>query len=193
MKLNLEGKRIVLASNSPRRKELLERLGLSFEVVVKHTAEIHPDGTMPHEIPSFLAKHKADAVQAAVGAEPIVIAADTIVIQEGRIFEKPEDRAGAIEMLQQLSGRQHTVVTGVCILHGSKELRFSDTTQVFFNELSLDEIEYYVDNYKPYDKAGSYACQEWIGAVAIHRFEGDFFNVVGLPVNKVYQGLKSFI
>jgi septum formation protein len=193
MKLNTNSKRIVLASNSPRRKELLEKLGLTFEVVVKHTEEIHPANTLPEDIPLILARHKAGAVVSVVGVEPIVIAADTIVIQQGKIFEKPTDRNDAIQMLQQLSGKPHTVVTGVCILHGDKEVAFSDTTEVFFNELSLDEIEYYVDNYKPYDKAGSYACQEWIGAVAIKCFEGDFFNVVGLPINKVYAALKNIV
>jgi len=184
--------KIILASNSPRRKELMKMAGFEFVVDSKNVDEAHPRGLAAELIPAFLAKKKAHAFIDDISERVIVIGADTIVILNGQIFEKPNNREQAIEMLSALSGQMHEVVTGVCILSKQKEVVFSDTTKVYFNKLTNEEIEFYVDNYKPFDKAGSYACQEWIGAVAINRFEGDYFNVVGLPINRVYQELKKF-
>ncbi|MDB5282231.1 MAG: septum formation inhibitor Maf [Bacteroidota bacterium] len=185
-------KKIILASKSPRRFELMKMAGLEFIVDSKNVEEIHPVGIPVELIPEYLAKKKVDAYINDIDDNTVVIGADTVVILEGIIFEKPENREHAIEMLLALSGKMHQVVTGVCTLSKQKEVAFSETTKVYFNELSREEIEFYVDGYKPYDKAGSYACQEWIGAVGIKRFEGDYFNVVGLPINRVYSELKKF-
>jgi septum formation protein len=185
-------KRIILASKSPRRYELMKMAGFDFEVQSKNVDETHPQGVVAELIPSFLAKKKAHAFKGEIAEDVIVIGADTIVILEGKIYEKPDDREHAIAMLRALSGKMHTVITGVCILSSSKEVLFDESTHVYFNEFTDAEIEYYVDNFKPFDKAGSYACQEWIGAVGIRRFEGDYFNVVGLPINRVYHELKKF-
>ena len=166
--------------------------GIEFVVDSKNVDESHPRGTPIDLIPAFLARKKARAFIDDISEHVIVIGADTVVVLDGKIYEKPLDRQDAINMLLKLSGRMHEVITGVCILSKSKEIVFSETTKVYFNDLTSEEIEYYVDNFKPFDKAGSYACQEWIGAVAIKKFEGDYFNVVGLPVNRVYHELKSF-
>lgn len=183
---------IVLASNSPRRKELLTMAGFEFVVKSKNVEENHPDGMKQEEIPVHLAQKKAKAFLQEIAEDEIIIGADTIVLLNGKIYEKPTDREDAIIMLTALSGQMHEVITGVCILSKQKEILFSETTKVYFNELKNEEIQFYVDKYKPFDKAGSYACQEWIGAVAIKKFEGDYFNVVGLPINRVYQELKNF-
>ena len=185
-------KRIILASKSPRRSELMRMAGFEFEVRSKDVPEDHPADTRAEDIPLFLAKKKASALLPELNDDEIVIGADTIVILNGKIYEKPTDREDAIRMISELCGHTHTVVTGVFIASKGKEVGFSEATKVTFNSLSHDEIAYYVDNYKPYDKAGAYACQEWIGAVAIRKFEGDYFNVVGLPINRVYQELKGF-
>ena len=181
---------IILASNSPRRKDLLSMAGIQFSVQSKNVDENHPDNASLQEIPLLLAQKKAYAFSAEITNEDIVIGADTVVILNNKIYEKPTDRNDAISMLQELCGNTHTVVTGVCIFSKQKEVSFSKSTQVTFNQLTTEEITYYVDNFKPYDKAGSYACQEWIGAVAISKFDGDYFNVVGLPINEVYKVLK---
>ncbi len=181
---------IILASNSPRRKDLLSMAGIQFSVQSKNVDENHPDNASLQEIPLLLAQKKAHAFSAEITNEDIVIGADTVVILNNKIYEKPTDRNDAISMLQELCGNTHTVVTGVCIFSKQKEVSFSKSTQVTFNQLTTEEITYYVDNFKPYDKAGSYACQEWIGAVAISKFDGDYFNVVGLPINEVYKVLK---
>ncbi|MFN8323076.1 MAG: Maf family protein [Chitinophagales bacterium] len=185
-------KKIVLASNSPRRKELMTMAGLDFVVDSKNVDEAHPRDTPIDLIPAFLARKKARAFIDDISDHVIVIGADTVVVLDGKIYEKPVDRQDAVNMLQELSGRMHEVITGVCIISNSKEVVFSETTKVYFNTLTTEEIEYYVDNFKPFDKAGSYACQEWIGAVGIKKFEGDYFNVVGMPINRVYHELKSF-
>ncbi len=184
--------KIILASNSPRRKELMKMAGFEFVVDSKNVGESHPRDLAADLIPAFLAKKKAHAFIDDISDKVIVIGADTIVVLNNRIYEKPNNRNQAIEMLLALSGQMHEVITGVCILTKEKEVVFSEKTKVYFNELTREEIEFYVDAYKPFDKAGSYACQEWIGAVAINRFEGDYFNVVGLPINRVYQELKKF-
>jgi septum formation protein len=185
-------KRIILASKSPRRSELMRMAGFEFEVRSKDVPEDHPADTRAEDIPLFLAQKKASALLPELNDDEVVIGADTIVILNGKIYEKPVDRADAINMISELSGHTHTVVTGVFIASRNKRVGFSEATKVSFNKLSHDEIAFYVDDYKPYDKAGAYACQEWIGAVAIRNFEGDYFNVVGLPINRVYQELKTF-
>lgn len=184
--------KIILASKSPRRADLLAMAGVQFEVKSKDVPEIHPKDVLPDDIPLHLARQKAGAFRTEIGDDELVIGADTVVILGDKIYEKPTDRADAVNMLSALSGKTHRVVTGVCLLSAKEEICFSDTTYVTFNTLSKSEITYYVDKYQPYDKAGSYACQEWIGAVAIQRFEGDYFNVVGLPIHRVYQALKKF-
>jgi septum formation protein len=185
-------KKIILASKSPRRSELMRMAGFEFEVRSKDVPEDHPADTKAEDIPLFLAKKKASALLPEIKDDEVIIGADTIVILNGKIYEKPTDRADAIQMISELCGYTHTVVTGVYIISKHKEIGFSEATKVTFNSLTKEEIAYYVDHYKPYDKAGAYACQEWIGAVAIKRFDGDYFNVVGLPINRVYKELKDF-
>ena len=183
---------IILASNSPRRKELMMMAGFDFEIITKNVDETHPVGVPAELVPVHLARKKARSLINDITYYDVVIGADTVVILDGKIFEKPIDEKDATKMLTALSGKMHEVVTGVCIYSKENELTFSETTKVYFNELTSEEIKFYVHEYKPFDKAGSYACQEWIGAVAINRFEGDYFNVVGLPINRVYQELKKF-
>jgi septum formation protein len=183
---------IILASKSPRRSELLDMARIPYQIVTADTPEIHPIDTPAHEIPLHLARLKAMAVQPLVGHSDIVIGADTVVILAGKIYEKPTDRADAMSMLRALSGQTHLVVTGVCMRCGEREVAFSETTAVSFNPLTDEMITYYLDHYQPYDKAGSYACQEWIGAVGIRRMEGDYYNVVGLPINRLYRELQVF-
>ena len=184
--------KIILASKSPRRHELMKMAGFEFEVKSKNVEEDHPVGLEVELIPEFLAKKKAHAFIEEIDDNTIVIGADTVVILDGKIYEKPNDREHAIDMLMALSGKMHQVITGVCILSKKKEVAFSEMTKVCFNPFSREEVEFYVDMFEPFDKAGSYACQEWIGAIGIRRFEGDYFNVVGLPVNRVYNELKKF-
>ncbi len=185
-------KHLILASQSPRRYDLMKMAGFEFEVQSKQVEETHPKEVGVYEVPPFLAAKKAKAFREEIGEDTIVIGADTVVILNGIIYEKPNDRLHAIQMLTELSGKMHEVVTGVCIFSKAKEVCFSEITKVYFNPLSAEEIEYYVDHFKPFDKAGSYACQEWIGAVGICKFEGDYFNVVGLPINRLYRELKAF-
>jgi septum formation protein len=170
----------------------MKMAGLEFEVRTKNVEENHPEGVGVYDIPVSLAKKKAKALLSEITDSEVIIGADTVVILNGKIYEKPLDEHHAIAMLGELSGQMHEVVTGVCIISKDKEIAFSETTRVFFNKLSTAQIEYYVKHYRPFDKAGSYACQEWIGAVAINRFEGDYFNVVGLPINRVYRELLQF-
>jgi septum formation protein len=186
----------ILASKSPRRRQLLEWAELDFDVVFVETDERYPDGLAVEAIPVHIAQQKAQAVQLkcklAPGDHfPVIIAADTVVVIDGAIIGKPADREEAVRILMRLSGRTHQVITGVCIL-GKQEISFSDTTDVQFNDLSREQIEYYIHKYQPYDKAGAYGIQEWIGVIGIKRITGDFYNVMGLPVNRVMQALKSF-
>ncbi|MBV8255390.1 MAG: septum formation protein Maf [Chitinophaga sp.] len=186
------GSPVILASQSPRRKQLMEQAGIPFVIKVADTDESFPD-TMPiSEVPVFIARQKAIVIQAISSPEEIVVAADTVVVLDNTIIGKPQDREDAIRILTALSGREHLVITGVVIRRGDKEVAFSKETGVFFNPLTPEQIAYYVDNYKPYDKAGAYAIQEWIGAVAIDRIEGCFYNVMGLPVSRVVEELERF-
>lgn len=184
---------IILASQSPRRKQLLEWAEVPFEIVVKETDETYPAGMKVEEIAIHIARQKAIAVQPVVQPDAIILAADTIVVLKGRIIGKPRNREEAIRILSDLSGNKHVVITGVVIKKENKEIAFADSTDVYFHELTLKQIEFYVDKYKPYDKAGAYAIQEWIGVIGIQSVNGDFYNVMGLPVSRVVRELKKLI
>jgi len=183
--------RIVLASQSPRRKQLLEWAEVPFDVVIKETDELYPADLPAEEVPVYIARNKALAVKEELSHERIILAADTVVVLQDRIIGKPKDRNNAIEILQSLSGQKHQVITGVVILTPEEELSFADITEVWFHELSLEQIIFYIDKYKPYDKAGGYAIQEWIGVTGIRAVKGDFYNVMGLPVSRVVQALAA--
>jgi len=182
---------IILASQSPRRKQLLEWAEVPFEVIVQETDESYPTGLTVEEVAIYIAKNKALAVQKKLQTDIPILAADTIVVLDQRIIGKPKDRNDAIEILSDLSGKKHRVITGVFILHSQKEISFADITEVQFHPLTEAQIEFYVDKYKPYDKAGAYAIQEWIGVIGIESINGDFYNVMGLPVSKVVKAIQN--
>lgn len=182
--------KIILASKSPRRQELLRQMDVDFRIVLKEVDESYPEGLSPTEIALYIAEKKALAFDEEAGDE-IVLTADTIVEIDGKILGKPEDEAHAVEMLQMLSGKVHRVVTGVCLIYKGQINKFYDVSEVFFRKLTNDEIKTYVAKYKPLDKAGAYGIQEWVGITAIERIQGSYTNVVGLPTEKVYQQLKK--
>src|SRR5687768_15020819 len=182
---------LILASSSPRRQYLMKEAGFSFTVEKPDVEEVFPDDLPAEQIARYLASLKAEFFRPTL-REQIVVTADTVVILGKRILNKPNDRTEAIEMLSSLSGRTHTVMTGVCILTKEQEISFDDSTQVTFQDLDQNEIQYYIDQYKPYDKAATYGAQDWIGMVALKKIEGSYFNVMGLPIHKVYQELKTF-
>ncbi len=181
---------IILASQSPRRKQLLEWAEISFEVIVRPTEETYPAGLSVEQIPVYIARQKALAVQNEFGSERVILAADTVVVLGEDIIGKPRDRADAVNILLSLSGKKHQVITGVVIMQAQSEYAFADITEVVFHELTKAQIEFYVDKYQPYDKAGAYAIQEWIGVIGIRSVAGDFYNVMGLPVSRVVQELQ---
>ena len=181
--------KIILASQSPRRKQLMELAELSFDVLIADVDETNPPGMPGEEVPEFLARKKADAVGHLV-QDAIVIAADTVVLLDHHILGKPNDAPHASVILHRLSGRMHKVVTGVCIRKGTQEISFSTTTEVYFRKLSGSQIEHYVTNYRPFDKAGAYAIQEWIGITGIEKINGDYYNVMGLPIGEVIKVLN---
>lgn len=188
--------RVVLASQSPRRKQLLEWAEVPFDVIVRSTDEHFPPGMPIDEIPVHIAREKALAVQRCdeyrlYKSNATIVAADTVVVLENNIIGKPKDREDAIDILSSLSGKKHLVITGVVILHDGEETAFADTTEVWFHPVTTGEIAFYVDKYRPFDKAGAYAIQEWIGVTGIKRINGDFYNVMGLPVSRVVQVLKG--
>jgi septum formation protein len=183
---------IVLASGSPRRRQLLEWAELDFEVLVRETPETWPRGLPAIEVPVHIARNKALAVAPDVPADRIIIAADTVVVLGEEIISKPRDRADAIDILSRLAGQRHEVITGVVLLRGGEEQAFAEQTSVWFHPLGKTEIEVYVDRHRPYDKAGAYGIQEWIGVVGIRRIEGDFYNAMGLPVSRVVQAIKNW-
>jgi septum formation protein len=184
------GAKLILASQSPRRKQLMEMAELEFEVLIADADETNPPGMPGELVPEHLAKIKADAVQHLAKGR-IVIAADTVVLLDHHILGKPKDADHAKEILGQLSGRMHKVVTGVCIQKGDRQISFSTITEVYFRKLSDEQIEHYVKNYKPFDKAGAYAIQEWIGITGIEKINGDYYNVMGLPIGEVVLHLDT--
>lgn len=184
------GNNIILASQSPRRKQLLEQAEITFVVQVADIDETPPTNLPCSQVPEYLAKKKA-AVIAAQHTDAIIIAADTVVILNEKILGKPTDANDAVAILTQLSGNVHYVVSGVCIKTPQQEISFSSTTEVHFKALSQQQIQHYVNQYKPYDKAGAYAIQEWIGMVGIEKIVGDYYNVVGLPINQVVATLAA--
>ena len=189
---NIQQYELILASQSPRRQQLLSDLGLKFSVQSMDIAEDFPPGLGMTEVPVYLAELKANAFQPQLKDNQLVITADTIVWLDGEVMNKPVDYADGFRMLRNLSGKKHQVITGVCLLTKVKKVSFYALTDVWFKELSDEEIAHYLNVYKPYDKAGAYGIQEWIGYIGIHRIEGSFFNVMGLPVQSVYEHLKNF-
>lgn len=190
-------RKIVLASQSPRRKQLLEWADIEFDILVRETGETYPEGMDAEQVPEYIARNKALAVMESPLFERFevnipVLAADTIVELDKDIIGKPNSKEHAIEILSRLSGRIHRVITGVVITDGIKSISFSDITEVKFHVLSLRQIHYYVDHYEPFDKAGAYAIQEWIGVTGIEWIRGDFYNVMGLPVSRVVKALEKF-
>lgn len=182
--------KVILASNSPRRKELLGGLGIPFEVrTLQGIDESYPDTLRGAEIPIHISGKKAEAYKRMMADNELIITADTIVYDNGQVLGKPKDREEAVQMLRQLSGHAHEVITGVSIVTKEKTTQFASTSKVFFASLTDEEIAYYVDNYHPFDKAGAYGIQEWIGFVAVTRIEGSYFNVMGLPIQRLYTEL----
>ena len=191
--MNIQDYHIILGSNSPRRRELLAGLDLDFEVkVIPGLEEHYPPTLQPEEIPVFLARQKAEAYIPALLDKALLITADTIVWNQNKVIGKPKDREDAIQMLQSLSGHEHHVVTGVCLTTTEKQKAFSVVSTVKFAALTDEEISYYVDKYHPFDKAGAYGIQEWIGYIGVESINGSFYNVMGLPVQRLYQELKKF-
>ncbi|WP_052323906.1 nucleoside triphosphate pyrophosphatase [Flavihumibacter sp. ZG627] len=184
--------RIILASQSPRRKQLLEWAEIEFDIIVRPTEETFPEGLSTAEIPIYIARKKAMLVEEELSHDHLILAADTVVVLHGEIIGKPTDRNNAIQILQRLSGQEHQVITGVVMRKGRKEVSFSDTTTVLFHPLTFEQVTFYVDKYMPYDKAGAYAIQEWIGVTGIKSINGDFYNVMGLPVSRVVHILQNW-
>ena len=191
--MNNIGYKIILASNSPRRKELLAGLGVKFDVrLIDDIDETYPGDIEAHDVAEYIARKKADAYKQSIASNELIITADTVVILDGEIFGKPSNADDAYNMLQKLSGRTHQVITGVCLLTKTEQRVFKVTTDVTFKELESEEIKYYIDNYKPFDKAGAYGIQEWIGYIGVTSLSGSYFNVVGFPVQRIYTELQKF-
>lgn len=190
---NLNKYEIVLASNSPRRKELLQRMGVNFKVrTLFGIDESYPDSLRGEDIVCYISRNKAKAYQSSMAPNELLITADTIVYVDGEVMGKPKNAEQAKEMLHKLSGKTHQVITGVTIVTAKRTENFGVTSQVKFTNITDEEINFYVDNYLPFDKAGAYGIQEWIGIVAVEEIKGSYFNVVGLPVQRLYQKLKTF-
>ena len=189
----LEKYNIILGSASKRRKTLLESLGLKFSVMISNEDESYIENLKKDKIAEFIAEQKSKKIEKKLESDYILITADTIVCHQGNILHKPNNKEEALKTLQKISGNNHDVITGVCIKSKSKKIIFSCKTEVFFYKLSNESINFYIENYHPYDKAGSYGIQEWIGIIGIEKIIGSYNNVVGLPTAKLYQNLKSFI
>lgn len=191
--LNLSRYNIILASNSPRRKELLNGLNIPYEIkTLPDIDESYPDSLTGEDIAIYIAKEKANAYLDQLDENTLLITADTIVLLDGKVYGKPSDETDAKQMLRDLSGKTHQVMTGVCITTKDKQVSFGVSSEVRFSKLDDDEIEYYVSNYKPFDKAGAYGVQEWIGYVAVEYISGSYFNIMGLPIQRLYRELKKF-
>ena len=192
--MDIKAKRIILGSNSPRRRELLAGLDIEFEVDTRNDFEEVYSPETPHEkIPEILSEGKSYGFHRELRNDEILITSDTLVLCDGRVMGKPHSKEEATDMLKYLSGKAHKVITAVTIRDNSRHKTVSDTAIVHFKELSDSEIEYYIDSYKPFDKAGAYGIQEWIGYIGIGKIEGSYFTIMGLPVHLVYQGLLEFI
>jgi septum formation protein len=183
---------LILGSNSPRRHELLTSLGFKFLNKPIHADESFPIDLVAEEIPLYLAEKKADAFEEELKDTDILITADTIVWCEGKVYNKPANFVEGKAMLEALSGKMHEVFTGVCLKSGNKQTTFYDVSKVYFKKLKPEEIEYYLMNFSPYDKAGSYGVQDWLGYIGIDKIEGSFYNVMGLPVKELYEELVKF-
>jgi septum formation protein len=182
----------ILASKSPRRSELLQSLGIKFKVLTKEVEENYPENLTKEEIPVFLAELKSQPFISEIKENDLIITADTIVWFDGKVFGKPKNEAAAIQMLQQLRGNKHQVITGVCLTSLHKQESFFSISNVYFKDLTDSEIAYYVSTFKPLDKAGAYGIQEWIGGIGITYIEGSFYNVMGLPIQKLYDEIQKF-
>jgi septum formation protein len=189
----LNNYKIILASRSPRRQQLLRELGIRFDIVIREFEETFPDGLNGEEIARYVAHSKAVSFRDEIVDNEIVITADTIVWCNKKVLGKPVDKQDAVRILKEISGNTHEVITGVSIFSKNKEVTFSDSTKVTFEVLSDEDINFYIERCKPYDKAGAYGIQEWIGIIACSKIEGSYFNVVGLPVQKLYSELKKFL
>jgi len=185
--------KLVLGSKSPRRQDLLRELGFQFEIRTKETDESYPNELNVNEVALFVASKKAEALKDTLSDEEVLLCADTVVAIDNSILGKPEDKVHAVKMLEQLSGKSHQVITGVSICSLEKTMQFSVSTSVHFHTLNGSTIEYYVNNFQPYDKAGAYGIQEWIGHAAVKRIEGSYNNVVGLPTHEVFLALQEFL
>ena len=189
---NLNKYKVILASNSPRRKELLSGLGIDYEVkTLPDIDESFPEGLSEVETAAYIARAKADAYRATMQADELIITADTIVWLDGEVMGKPVDEGDACRMLRALSGQTHQVITGVCLTTQDSQKAFATVTDVTFCSLSEEEISFYVEHYRPMDKAGSYGIQEWIGFVGVESISGSYFNVMGLPIQRLYTELKK--
>jgi septum formation protein len=183
---------LILASKSPRRQTLLKELGFDFEIITKEVKEVYSPELKREQVAVYLSELKSNAFKAELAANDLVITSDTIVCLGDEIIGKPTDREDAVKMLGKLSGNKHEVITAVTLLSKERTYTFYEETSVYFKALSNEEIEYYIDNYQPFDKAGSYGVQEWIGYIAIEKIEGSYYNVMGLPVKKLYEELIKF-
>lgn len=189
---NLKKYKVILASNSPRRKELLAGLGVEYEVrTLPDVDESYPETLRGADIPLYISREKADAYRDMMHPDELMITADTIVWLDGKVLGKPEGREGAVEMLRSLSGKSHQVFTGVCLTTTEWQKSFTAASDVEFDALSEEEIQYYVDKYQPMDKAGAYGVQEWIGYIGVKSISGSFYNIMGLPIQKLYKELKD--
>lgn len=189
---NLKQYKIVLCSNSPRRKELLKGLGLNFQTRIIDGIDESYDKSLPGEdIAKMISEKKAESYKATMFSDELIITADTIVYVDGEVLGKPQNKIDAARMLKMISGKCHDVITGVCLLTSNKRISFSVKTKVSFAQITDDEISFYIENYKPYDKAGAYGIQEWIGYIGVDSIQGSYFNVMGLPVQKLYSELKN--
>ncbi|WP_222439194.1 Maf family nucleotide pyrophosphatase [Echinicola salinicaeni] len=188
----LKTKRIILASKSPRRQELMQGLFIPFEVRTKDVNEDFPENLKDNEVAAYLAEKKAKAFESDLAPDELLITSDTTVLVNGKVLNKPMNKEEATSMLKLLSGKPHQVISGVCMMDNNKKTVFSDITEVHFNTLDDQEIEYYIDKCQPFDKAGAYGVQEWIGLAAVHKLVGSFYTVMGLPVHRIYEELKKW-
>ena len=193
LKQKLQGYKVILASGSPRRRQFMKDLNIDFEIRLNEVEEIYPENLQGCEITDFLAELKGNALADTLEDKEILITSDTIVWFNHEALGKPKDYDDAFTMLSSLSGKTHEVISSVCLKSKEKSVTFNETTRVMFHDITEEEIKHYLDNYKPFDKAGAYGIQEWIGLIAIAKLEGSYNNVVGMPVNKLYHELIKFV